>query len=92
MYGPKQAAATCFKTISSVFKIGVLWHVSDPCVFVRKDDNKSLIYVTLYVDDLLIGGVLNKPIKEIAYELSSHFMLKTLKKCGSFSALKLDTK
>ena len=66
--------------------------VSDPCVFVRKDDNKSWIFVTLYVNDLLIGGVLNKPIKEIAYELSSHFMLKTLKKRGSFSALKLDTK
>ena len=64
----------------------------DPCVFVRKDDNKSWIYVTLYVDDLLIGGVLDDSIKNIAYELSSHFMLKTLKKCGSFSASKLDTK
>ena len=64
----------------------------DPCVFVRKDDNKSWIYVTLYFDDLLIRGVLNDSIKNIAYELSSHFMLKTLKKCGSFSASKLDTK
>ena len=64
----------------------------DPCVFVCKDDNKSWIYVTLYFDDLFIGGVLDDSIKNIAYELSSHFMLKTLKKCGSFSASKLYTK
>ena len=54
--------------------------VSDPCVFVRKDDNKSWIYVTLYVDDMLIGGVSNDSIKKVADEQLSHVNLKTLGK------------
>ena len=37
-----------------------------------------MIYVTLYVDDMLIGGVSNDSIEKVADELSSHFKLKTL--------------
>ena len=37
-----------------------------------------MIYVTLYVADMLIGGVSNDSIKKVADKLSSHFKLKTV--------------
>ena len=81
LYGLKQAAATWFKTISSVFKnMGFVACVSDPCIFVRQDEHLSWVYVTLYVDDMLIGGASVVSIKQVADELSSHFQLKTLGK------------
>ena len=81
LYGLKQAAATWFKTISSVFKnMGFVACVSDPCIFVRQDEHLSWVYVTLYVDDIFIGGASVVSIKQVADELSSHFQLKTLGK------------
>ena len=79
LYGLKQAAATWFKTISKVFcNMGFVPCVSDPCVFVRRYGNLSWIYVTLSVDDMLIGRTSADLIDKVADELSSHFKLKTL--------------
>ena len=79
LYGLKQAAATWFKTISNVFrKMGFVPCVADPCVFVRRDGHLSWIYVTLYVDDMLLRGTSAFLIDKVADELASHFKLKTL--------------
>ena len=76
----------CFKDM------GFVACVSDPCVFVRRDDNDSWVYVTLYVDDMLIGGVSGDSIKKVTDELSSHFSSRHWEKCDLFSALKWDTR
>jgi hypothetical protein len=57
LYGLKQAAATWYKTISTVFtmKLGFKQCTSDPCIFVRFD-GPDAVYIALYVDDLLIGA------------------------------------
>ena len=60
--------------------MGFVACVSDTCVFVRRDGNSSWICVTLYVDDMLIGGVSVDSIKQVADELSSQYRLKTLEK------------
>uniref|UniRef100_A0AAV1ULX7 Reverse transcriptase Ty1/copia-type domain-containing protein n=1 Tax=Peronospora matthiolae TaxID=2874970 RepID=A0AAV1ULX7_9STRA len=79
LYGLKKAASTWFKTISSVSKnMGFMACVTDPCVFIRRDGHLSWIYLTLHVNDMLIGGNSAISIDKVADELSSHFKLKTL--------------
>jgi hypothetical protein len=78
LYGLKQAAATWFKTISTVFmKMGFKQCVSDSCIFVRHEGVASA-FVTLYVDDMMIGAKSLMAIKTVADELSTHFKLKQL--------------
>ena len=66
--------------------------VSDPCVFVRQNDNLSWVYVTVYVDDMLIGGVSETSIRKVADELSNHFQLKTLGNVRYILGLEVDYK
>uniref|UniRef100_A0AAV1V2H8 Reverse transcriptase Ty1/copia-type domain-containing protein n=1 Tax=Peronospora matthiolae TaxID=2874970 RepID=A0AAV1V2H8_9STRA len=73
------AAATWFKMFLSFFKnMGFVACVTDPCVFVRHNGHLLWIYVTLYVDDMMIGGTSDMLIDKVADEFSSHFKLKTL--------------
>lgn len=50
---------------------------TDSCIFIREDIN-SQIYVTLYVDDMLISAKSIDTINEVASEISKHFKLKML--------------
>nr|CCA27047.1 putative polyprotein [Albugo laibachii Nc14] len=78
LYGLKQAASTCYETISEFF-IGMTFTQckTDPCIFVRGQSDSALL-VTLYVDDLLIGSRCEKSIGKFADSLSEHFKLKGL--------------
>ena len=78
LYGLKQATATWFKTISSIFvSMRFKQSATDSCTFIREDIN-SQIYVTLYVDDMLIGAKSIETIRGVASELSKHFKMKIL--------------
>lgn len=57
LYGLKQAPRACNKRINGFLKeIGLNKCVFKHGVYVKKDANKGLIYLYLYVDDLLITG------------------------------------
>ena len=54
---------------------------ADPCVFLRRPGQGaegSLIYIVLYVDDLLVGCEHDEEVDNISRELSAHFSLKSL--------------
>nr|CCA24274.1 putative polyprotein [Albugo laibachii Nc14] len=92
LYGIKQAATTWFKTISTVFaQMGFTKCLSDLCMFVRKD-SKSWFYVTLYVDDMLIGSRIIDSIKKVASELSYHFSLKIFGKVRFILGIEVEYK
>ena len=79
LYGLKQAAATWFKTISNVIRnMEFVPCVTNQCVFARRDGHLSWIYVTLYVDDMVLGGISATLTDKVADELAIHFKLKTL--------------
>lgn len=90
LYGLKQAAATWFKTISKVFKeMGFTLCILDSCIFVRKDEN-NWTYVSLYVDDMIIGAKSIQSIKKIADELAEHFQLKVLGNARFILGIEID--
>ena len=54
----------------------------DSCIFVRRKE-KSLVYIALYVDGMLIGTRTLEVINEISDKLSKLFKLKELRKVKS---------
>ncbi|KAI9910447.1 hypothetical protein PsorP6_010673 [Peronosclerospora sorghi] len=65
----------------SVLDNGVLPEYRDPCFFVRREcdgDDKSVVYVVLYVDDLLVGCTRDEDAEKVRDELSERFTLKSL--------------
>ena len=82
LYGLKQAAAVWYKTIRAVFAdLNFTQSRADPCVFLRhsgQGSEGSLVYIVLYVDDLLVGCKHDEEADGIHRELSAHFSLKSL--------------
>ena len=63
--------------------------ISDSCIFVRKDEN-NWTYVSLYVDDMIIGAKSIQSIKKIADELAEHFQLKVLGNARFILGIEID--
>ena len=81
LYGLKQAAAVWYKKICSVFvTLGFEQCRADTCLFVRRLNAKvkSLSYIVLYVDDILIGCKSNAEADGIYKELTAYFSVKSL--------------
>ena len=55
--GLKQAAREWNNNINTTLKhLGFYKLVSEPCIYIKKKDNKLLFVIGVYVDDLLITG------------------------------------
>nr|CCA21486.1 putative polyprotein [Albugo laibachii Nc14] len=50
---------------------------SDSCIFVRQQGN-SIIYITIYVDDMLVGAKMTEEIEDIHTKPSNRFKMKDL--------------
>ena len=50
----------------------------DSCVYIKKNDNGSFVYLLLYVDDMLIATKDNKKIRKVKVQLSKEFEMKDL--------------
>nr|CCA27625.1 putative polyprotein [Albugo laibachii Nc14] len=78
LYGLKQSAATWLNTISEVFTyMGFSQCRSDSCIFIRQQGN-SIIYITLYVDDMLVVATTTEEIEDMHTKLSNRFKMKDL--------------
>lgn len=74
LYGLKQSPRMWHQALSNFFaKINFYPTVSDPCLFLCKDDESTFIFV--HVDDLIIGG---KSIDWVKDLLSSRFEMSDL--------------
>ncbi|KAJ0392071.1 hypothetical protein ATCC90586_011078 [Pythium insidiosum] len=78
LYGLKQASAVWHRTITEIFKqLGFGPCVSDPCIFVKHVDGE-FVYISLYVDDLLIAAKDVNLVQEVKDQLKRHFKMKDL--------------
>eukprot|EP00833_Pecoramyces_ruminatium_P000880 jgi/Orpsp1_1/1174912/evm.model.c7180000051932.1 len=65
LYGLKQSGRMWNETLNKVLvKINFKRFMSDPCVYIKKDDNnKILCLLAIYVDDIIIAGTNEEIIK-----------------------------
>ncbi|ETP08782.1 hypothetical protein F441_15296 [Phytophthora nicotianae CJ01A1] len=78
IYGLKQAASAWHKTIHRVFmKIGFRSCGADECVYVKANQG-SLVYVCLYVDDMIIAARTREETQDVKTALKNAFKMKEL--------------
>ena len=85
LYGLKQAPKAWYDTISQVLvSAGFTVSDADPSLFVLNKSEGSMIYLLLYVDDILLLSKNMSVITEIKSLLSSHFSVKDLGEAKHF--------
>lgn len=78
IYGLRQASRAWFTKLSTtVHKLGFKHARSDHSLFVRKSAH-SLIYLLVYVDDIIITGSHNSEVQHVILCLNKEFALKDL--------------
>lgn len=78
IYGLKQASRQWNLKLTSVLReLGLKSTSVDPCIYYR-NDNGSIIFILIYVDDLLIFYNNEEKGKEIQQQLKSKFEMKSL--------------
>ncbi|KAL5739748.1 hypothetical protein ACOSP7_028638 [Xanthoceras sorbifolium] len=79
LYGLKQSPRQWYKRFDS-FMIGSGYSRSnnDSCVYFRKNDDGSFVYLLLYVDDMLIAAKNMSDIDELKKQMKNEFEMKDL--------------
>ena len=79
LYGLKQSPRQWYKRFDSyMIEIGYIRSPYDCCVYYNKLTNGSLIYLVLYVDDMLIAAKDKSDIQKLKGLLSAEFEMKDL--------------
>ena len=88
LYGLKQAPR-CWNSIldEKLKEMGFTQTISDPCMYVSKDQEPFIIGV--YVDDILLAGRSNKQINEVKLALAENFNVKDLGELSYFLGVKV---
>ena len=87
LYGLKQAARVWNQKIHAfLVKIGFVRSCADPCLYI---DTKRNIYITIWVDDLLIAGKDGKQIAWVKQQLSKEFEMKDLGELKHFLGMRI---
>ena len=64
---------------SHIRQLGYCGSNSDPCFYVKRGNDKSEIYLILYVDDMLIVGKDRAAIVELKRKLHEKFSMQELR-------------
>jgi Reverse transcriptase (RNA-dependent DNA polymerase) len=87
LYGLKQAARVWnLKIHAFLVKIGFVRSAADPCLYI---DVKRGIYITIWVDDLLVAGKDGRHIAEVKRQFSSEFEMKDLGELQHFLGMRI---
>lgn len=79
LYGLRQSGNCWNSTFHTVMsELEFVRSEADPCVYVKKRDDGTLLILCLYVDDGLIFGENQKEIDEVLVKLSERFKIKTM--------------
>ena len=62
---------------------------SDPCLYVYSDSEGELLFVAIYVDDIILGGRIEAKLNEMKHELSQKFEMKDLGQLHHFLGVKV---
>jgi len=87
LYGLKQAARIWNQKIHAfLLKIGFIRSSADPCLYI---DVKRSVYITIWVDDLLIAGKNGRDIANTKAKLSGEFEMKDLGELTHFLGMRI---
>lgn len=90
IYGLKQAAKVWNEKLHATLNSrGFEQSIGDPCLYIKKC-GESTIYVTIYVDDILIACEDQKLIQEVASKLQNEFSLSNLGKLTHYLGIKVE--
>lgn len=91
LYGLKQAPRAWFERFTShLLAIGFCASVADPSLFVFRR-NGVVLYLLLYVDDIILTGNSSFAITDLISQLASNFELKDLGPLRYFLGLQVDS-
>lgn len=78
LYGLKQAARVWNEQLDVfLYDCGFTRSNAEPCLYIKQEEGK-IVYIIIYVDDLLIAGRNEEEIQLIADKLNKHFQLSDL--------------
>ena len=90
LYGLKQAPREWNHTIHVfIISLGFSQSKSDPCIY-TKNTGLDLIYIAIYVDDILIACVHDNVINDLKLSVSNRFSVKDLGPMKYFLGLEID--
>ena len=79
LYGLKQSPRQWYKRFDSyMIKLGFSRSPYDCCVYHNKADDGSMVYLVLYVDDMLIAAKSKSEVQKLKAQLSVEFDMKDL--------------
>lgn len=85
LYGLKQAARVWNQKIHAfLIKLGFVRSNADPCLYIKK-----FLYITIWVDDLLIVGKNGRDIANVKGQLAGEFEMKDLGKLEYFLGMRI---
>ena len=89
IYGLKQSPCCWNLTLDTYLKkLKFVQTASDPCIYYRKTGG-DIMYVGVYVDDIILAGKTVRQLEEIKRDLSQEFDIKDLGKLGYFLGMKV---
>lgn len=90
LYGLKQAARVWNETISAMLKeLKFTRSVSDPCLYVKRLDNGGVVYLLIYVDDMIVASTDKAEIRLIEEELRKKISLTSLGEVHQFLGVRV---
>ena len=90
MYGLKISPKKSNDRFSqTIYQLGFVSHDFDPCLFVNRDNNK-LVFVLLYVDDILLASNDSNRLNSVRDLLSREFTVKDPSHPNLFLGIKVE--
>lgn len=90
LYGLKQSPRCWNLALDTKLKdVGFCQSVNDPCVY-YKNKCGEMVYVGVYVDDIIIAGKEDVEIKKVKEDLGSEFDIKNLGTLNYFLGIKVE--
>ncbi|XP_040956008.1 uncharacterized protein [Gossypium hirsutum] len=79
LYGLKQAPRAWYERIDGYLaRLGFIKSISEPTLYVKKDQEETLLIVSLYVDDLLVIGCKDQLIEDFKKQMQHVFEMTDL--------------
>ncbi|XP_040942254.1 uncharacterized mitochondrial protein AtMg00810-like [Gossypium hirsutum] len=79
LYGLKQAPRAWYDRMDTYLtRLGFTKSTSEPTLYVKKESNKTLLIVSLYVDDLLVTGCKREEIETFKKQMQTVFEMTDL--------------
>jgi len=91
LYGLRQANRRWFDTIYDIFKeLGFTQGKVDQCVFQKRCANGVVIYILLYVDDMLVASTSDENIEEFKKDLTSKVNNRDMGPVSNFLGMQIE--